>query len=61
MPSREAVDQRYAELSEAGYKGYQPPLDAFWGARYAISADGNHVAVMSPIDLDRHSMSAILS
>lgn len=52
LATREAVDQRYAELTSAGYPGRQPPFDAFWGARYAIVADpdGNDVALMSPID-----------
>ncbi len=52
LPSREAVDDRYAELTAAGYAGRQPPFDAFWGARYAIVADpdGNDVGLMSPID-----------
>jgi catechol 2,3-dioxygenase-like lactoylglutathione lyase family enzyme len=52
LPSREAVDQRYAELTSAGYPGRQPPFDAFWGARYAIVADpdGNDVGLMSPVD-----------
>jgi uncharacterized glyoxalase superfamily protein PhnB len=52
LPSREAVDDRYAELTAAGYTGRQPPFDAFWGARYAIVADpdGNDVGLMSPMD-----------
>lgn len=52
LPSREAVDDRYAELTAAGYTGRQPPFDAFWGARYAIVADPdrNDVGLMSPID-----------
>jgi catechol 2,3-dioxygenase-like lactoylglutathione lyase family enzyme len=52
LPSREAVDERYAELTAAGYTGRQPPFDAFWGARYAIVADpdGNDVGLMSPMD-----------
>lgn len=55
LPSREAVNERYADLTEAGHTGLQPPYDAFWGARYAIVADpdGNHVGLMSPIDPDR--------
>jgi uncharacterized glyoxalase superfamily protein PhnB len=55
LPSREAVDERYAELTSAGYQGRQPPFDAFWGARYAIVADpdGNDIGLMSPIDQDR--------
>jgi uncharacterized glyoxalase superfamily protein PhnB len=52
LPTREAVDQRYADLLAAGYAGRQPPYDAFWGARYAVVADpaGNDVGLMSPID-----------
>ncbi len=52
LPTREAVDQRYAELVAAGYEAKQPPYDAFWGARYAIVADpdGNDVGLMSPSD-----------
>ncbi len=57
LPTREAVDQRYAELTAAGYPGRQPPFDAFWGARYAIVADpdGNDVGLMSPIDQARRT------
>ena len=52
LSSREAVDERYAELTSAGYLGRQRPFDAFWGARYAIVADpdGNDVGLMSPVD-----------
>ena len=52
LPSRDAVDTAYAELTAAGYQGRQAPFDAFWGGRYAIVADpsGNDVALMSPID-----------
>jgi catechol 2,3-dioxygenase-like lactoylglutathione lyase family enzyme len=57
LATREAVDERYAELTSAGYPGRQPPFDAFWGARYAIVADpdGNDVGLMSPIDESRRS------
>lgn len=57
LATREAVDQRYAELTSAGYPGRQPPFDAFWGARYAIVADpdGNEVALMSPINESRRT------
>lgn len=57
LPTRDAVDERYAELTSAGYAGRQPPFDAFWGARYAIVADpdGNDVGLMSPIDESRRS------
>jgi catechol 2,3-dioxygenase-like lactoylglutathione lyase family enzyme len=55
LASRDAVDDRYADLVGAGYTGRQSPYDAFWGARYAIVADpdGNDVGLMSPIDPDR--------
>jgi uncharacterized glyoxalase superfamily protein PhnB len=55
LPNRKAVDERYADLTNAGYQARQPPFDAFWGARYAIVADpdGNDVGLMSPID-DSH-------
>ncbi len=58
LPSRDAVDQRYVELTSARYVGRQPPpFDAFWGARYAIVADpdGNDVGLMSPIDETRRT------
>ena len=52
LESRDDVDARYPELTEAGYKGLQPPYDAFWGARYAVieDPDGNAVGMMSPSD-----------
>jgi len=52
LPSRQAVNELYAALIDAGYVGQQPPHDAFWGARYAIveDPDGNPVGLMSPID-----------
>jgi catechol 2,3-dioxygenase-like lactoylglutathione lyase family enzyme len=57
LPTPEAVDERYGELTAAGYAGRQPPFDAFWGARYAIVADpdGNDVGLMSPIDESRRT------
>jgi catechol 2,3-dioxygenase-like lactoylglutathione lyase family enzyme len=57
LSTRDAVDERYAELTAAGYTGRQPPFDAFWGARYAIVADpdGNDVGLMSPIDESRRT------
>jgi uncharacterized glyoxalase superfamily protein PhnB len=55
LPTRKAVDERYGELTSAGYAGRQPPFDAFWGARYAIVADpdGHDVGLMSPVDESR--------
>ena len=57
VPSREAVDERFAALTAAGHKGLKAPFDAFWGARYAVVADpdGNPVGLMSPVDPDRRS------
>ena len=57
LPARQAVDDRYAELTSAGYRGRQPPFDAFWGARYAIVADpdGNDVGLMSPVEESRRT------
>ena len=57
LASRKAVDDRYAELTAAGYRGRQPPFDAFWGARYAIVADpdGNDVGLMSPVEESRRT------
>jgi len=50
LPSRDAVDTTYADLTGAGYTGLQAPYDAFWGARYAVVEDPDGVAVglMSP-------------
>src|SRR5262249_36044690 len=52
LPTRDAVDRVYAELIGSGYRGKQPPYDAFWGARYAVVADpdGLDVGLMSPIE-----------
>jgi catechol 2,3-dioxygenase-like lactoylglutathione lyase family enzyme len=55
LPTRRAVDDLYAGLTNAGYRGRQVPYDAFWGGRYAIvdDPDGNGVGLMSPIEADR--------
>jgi uncharacterized glyoxalase superfamily protein PhnB len=55
LPTRQAVDDLYAELTGAGYHGRQVPYDAFWGSRYAIvdDPDGNGVGLMNPIEADR--------
>jgi uncharacterized glyoxalase superfamily protein PhnB len=54
---RERVDEIYADLTGAGYRGQQPPYDAFWGARYAVveDPDSNAVGIMSPVDPERRS------
>ncbi len=50
VPSREAVDAKYGELTNAGYRGHLAPVDVFWRSRYAIvdDPDGNHIGIMSP-------------
>ena len=49
MPSRDAVDDTYKRLTDAGFRGQQVPYDAFWGSRYAVveDPDGNAVGLMS--------------
>ena len=32
VPTRQAVDDLYAHMTAGGYKGQQPPYDAFWGS-----------------------------
>jgi catechol 2,3-dioxygenase-like lactoylglutathione lyase family enzyme len=57
VPTRAAVDDVFRDMIAAGYRGLQEPVDAFWGARYAIIEDPDGVAVglMSPISPDRKS------
>jgi catechol 2,3-dioxygenase-like lactoylglutathione lyase family enzyme len=57
LASRESVDALYESLTREGYRGQQPPYDAFWGARYAVveDPDGNPVGLMSPIDPARRT------
>jgi uncharacterized glyoxalase superfamily protein PhnB len=56
LPTRRAVDVRYAELTEAGCRARQPPFGAFWGARCAIVADpdGNDVG-LNPAEESRRT------
>lgn len=58
LPSNDAVDATYDDLTAAGYAGQQPPWDGFMGARYAVvvDPDGNSVGLMGPIDPTRRSM-----
>ena len=55
VDTRDAVDDLYRDMTGAGYRGLQPPWDAFWGARYAIleDPDGIAVGVMSPVSPER--------
>ncbi len=57
LPTRDGVDQTYADLTGAGYRGQQAPYDAFWGARFAVveDPDGNSVGLMSPVDPARRT------
>ena len=52
VPTREAVDEAYKRVVDAGHPGHLEPIDAFWGARYAVvlDPDGNHIGIMSPQD-----------
>ena len=55
LPTREAVDETYANLIAHEHQGLQEPYDVFWGARFAIveDPDGNPVGLMSPSDRAR--------
>lgn len=50
VDTSEEVDAAYERVTGAGYRGIEPPFDAFWGSRYAIVADpdGNAVGIMGP-------------
>jgi uncharacterized glyoxalase superfamily protein PhnB len=50
--TRAAVDEMYASLTGAGYRGHLAPIDAFWGNRYCEvdDPDGNAVGFHSPTD-----------
>jgi uncharacterized glyoxalase superfamily protein PhnB len=52
VATRADVDAIYRDMTGAGRRGLQPPIDAFWGARYAIIEDPDGIAVglMSPIE-----------
>jgi predicted lactoylglutathione lyase len=57
VSSRQAVDDIYATLIDAGYEGEQPPYDAFFGARFAVvrDPDRHSVGIMSPRQADFQS------
>lgn len=46
-----AVDETYAKVLAAGFKGHKEPWDAFWGQRYAQveDPDGNVVDLFAPL------------
>ncbi len=58
LPSSDAVDDAYRDLTGAGYAGQQPPWDGFMGARYAVvtDPDGNAIGLMGPIDPTRRTI-----
>lgn len=49
VESRNAVDALFEQLTAAGHPGHLPPVDAFWGNRYAEvdDPDGNIVGIHS--------------
>ncbi len=57
VPERADVDVVFREMTAAGYRGLEPPQDAFWGSRYAIieDPDGIAVGIMSPKSPDMGS------
>lgn len=52
IESRERVDELFAELIRRGGSAGQPPIDAFWGSRYAVvvDPDGHRIGLKSPVD-----------
>ena len=50
LGSRDAVDDVFERLTGAGHHGHLPPIDAFWGSRYAEvdDPDGNIVGFHGP-------------
>jgi catechol 2,3-dioxygenase-like lactoylglutathione lyase family enzyme len=57
VATRADVDAIYRDMTVAGYRGLQPPVDAFWGSRYALIEDPDGIAVglMSPQDNAKRS------
>ena len=55
LASSEAVDQKFAELTAAGYEDHLSPIDAFWGSRFAIvdDPDGNVIGLHGPRNAPR--------
>ena len=58
LASSSDVDAMYHDLTSAGYHGHLAPMDAFWGARFAIvdDPDGNVIGLHGP--RERRSQSA---
>jgi predicted enzyme related to lactoylglutathione lyase len=55
LASRDAVDAMYDDLTASGHGGHMAPIDAIWGARFALldDPDGNVVGLHSPRDRER--------
>jgi uncharacterized glyoxalase superfamily protein PhnB len=53
LSSQSAVDETYARMVQAGYRGHLAPCDPPWEARFAIveDPDGNFIGLHSPRDL----------
>lgn len=51
LESPAEVDNKYAEMTGAGYTGHKEPWDAFWGQRYATlrDPDGINVDLYAPL------------
>ena len=39
------VDETYARVTDAGFRGEKEPWDAFWGQRYAMLLDPDGVEI----------------
>jgi uncharacterized glyoxalase superfamily protein PhnB len=49
--SPKEVDETYAKVTKAGFRGKTPPFDAFWSQRYAtvFDPDGNGVDLFAEL------------
>ena len=45
------VDELYAQIIKAGFKGLKSPYDAFWGQRYSsvLDPDGNQIDIFASL------------
>ena len=52
VASEAEVDTKFEALTTLGYTGHLAPIDALWGARFAIveDPDGNFIGLHSPRD-----------
>jgi catechol 2,3-dioxygenase-like lactoylglutathione lyase family enzyme len=49
--SPQQVEEKFREITGAGFEGVKEPWDAFWGQRYAIvkDPDGNSIDLFAPL------------